>query len=260
MSRNKKKKQDHHIPRKIFLIIIFTIAQLIFFISPAFKISSIVVLGCDKNVGNEVRSKVSSYYDKHLLIVNTRGIKENLITIHKIKNIDVTKKLPSSIYINITQRNPILQIKTAGLNQLVFLCDDEGVILEQTEKPNDLLPIITLQDKILIGKKIPSERIKAGLSVFNTKNNNINNLIKEVTIDENNNLTLEVQYKKDTFIVKIGKTEDINEKYKILENILQTFDTQGKGYEYIDLRFKEPAIKLESNGAPKDGIQMENIN
>jgi cell division septal protein FtsQ len=160
-----------------------------------------------------------------------------------IRSVYVTKRLPNEIYIRIEKRVPQARIDLGR----IFLVDQAGFLLySKNAELEEKLPLITgLRYRIpypLSGRAYNIAELKLALSLI--KEFGQTNLSRRCKIDQ---LDVSSIANASFFLengpqIKIGDSL-IKERIKMLEVFLKHFNWDLSKIAYIDLRFKEPAVK-----------------
>ncbi len=164
---------------------------------------------------------------------------------------------PNRLYVELTRRRPAALVKLYR----IFSVDQEGVLFAA---PGDLrdtdLPMITgLETKIFgpqVGRKYSNRELNAALNTI--KAFRVNRVlrfykIKRIDVAYPNNFSVFISLPQDTetplwMEIKLGD-EGLKGKMNILANVLMQSKNDLPNMRYIDLRFKDPVIKLKESRA-----------
>lgn len=204
----------------LFIAIIAGIAAFLL-VSPVFNINEISVSGNNKIQATEIESLSQLNIEQNIFRFSKETVKNNIKQNAYIDSVEIKRKLPNKIEINVTERTPAYQIKFG--NAFAYI-DEKGNILEINEE--DLkLPLIT-------GYKTQVEDFKAGnmmqedvtkLDTVNSiirvsKSNEIYDLI--TSIDITNDEEYKVEFKGEGKTAYLGDTSNINDRILLLKEIL----------------------------------------
>ena len=171
MPQKKRIKKVRKIKIKNVLIALFLLIFIILFICGILKakISNIYIIGNDILTDKQIieEAKLSDY--PSFITTKSKDIKNNLLKNNYIKDVKITKKLPTKIYIEITE-NKILAIK------------DDGIILENNkivENTYNITTAPTLTNDI-------SNVMKEFCKYFALVDNTILNKISQIEYSPNN--------------------------------------------------------------------------
>jgi len=190
----------------------------------------------------------------------SRYILEFLPDFQKVKIIRV---LPNRLFVDFVKRNPVALVKLYKY----FSIDSSGVIFNAAAQAADGgLPIIAgLETKILgpkPGVKYSSKDVLLALNIIKeAKDSRVlkNYKISRIDIANPRSISLFIplvkvtaqrpqnfsQKQPDALEIKIGQ-EDIKETIGIISGLLEQERNNLMNIRYIDLRFKEPVIKLKN--------------
>jgi len=177
-------------------------------------------------------------------------------------NIKVVRVLPDRLFIDFIKRKPVAFVKLYRY----FALDKEGVLFYGPQDPQELeLPVISgLETKIFgpkPGKKYNIKEIELALNIIReVKRNGAFKKYKITKIDianpANTSIFISLTPKAPDYSrggavaafenleVKIGQ-DNIKEKIIILAGLIGQEKSDLNNIKYIDLRFKEPVIKLK---------------
>lgn len=244
------------------LCILLVLILLVFFLKfNIFKINNLEVLGRNLDCVNKEQIKESiGIYGKSFLNVDTESITKKLKEkFYCIKSINYSKKIPDTIKIDISTRNPLYQIKklkeiessasslfeifatpSAITSEEIYLVDDEGVIFAKTDNAGNLPSIFVFNANLYLGGKISNNYSENILKILNEIQ--IFNLDISISMINMDNLYL---FSYPRIIFKLNS--DMRAQIASLQLILEKSKIDSSKVEFIDLRFDKPIIKI----APK---------
>lgn len=205
----------------LFIAIIAGIAAFLL-VSPVFNIKEISVSGNNKIQATEIESLSQLNIEQNIFRFSKETVKNNIKQNAYIDSVEIKRKLPNKIEINVTERTPAYQIKFG--NAFAYI-DEKGNILEINEE--DLkLPLIT-------GYKTQVEDFKAGNMMQEedvTKLDTVNSIIRVsksneiydmiTSIDITNDEEYKVEFKREGKTAYLGDASNINDRILLLKEIL----------------------------------------
>lgn len=205
----------------LFIAIIAGIAAFLL-VSPVFNIKEISVSGNNKIQATEIESLSQLNIEQNIFRFSKETVKNNIKQNAYIDSVEIKRKLPNKIEINVTERTPAYQIKFG--NAFAYI-DEKGNILEINEE--DLkLPLIT-------GYKTQAEDFKAGNMMQEedvTKLDTVNSIIRVsksneiydmiTSIDITNDEEYKVEFKGEGKTAYLGDASNINDRILLLKEIL----------------------------------------
>lgn len=249
----KKYKQEKKKEKKLsiftrFLIFLFKflvfaglITAFILYV-PVFKVSAAQVTGLFYLEKDALDSQLEDIQGRNIVFLNKREIKETFLANSYVKEVEVVRKFPNKILVNIRERAPVALLVTSdGFIQI----SDDSVFLDIRQSPGGYnLPLITGIELYAIpgvGKKIISPALEEALQIISGSNRFMMGKIAEINIDNERIIA----YTRNGITVLIGGAEDIDNKLKILESIMEDIvdvSISVSEIEHIDLRFKDTYV------------------
>lgn len=235
---NKKKKSQRKITRKknrrilkisLLLLIIFGVIIFIF-ISPVFNIRKIDITGNEIINSDTIESLSGIRINENIFRISKKSIKNRLKENPYINEVEISRKLPGTVELNIDERKVAYQVKV--INSYVYL-DYQGYILEISSKEKQV-PLIegfsTDQDTILKANRLSGvdiEHLKVLLKIMeNAQKNEIAKLISKIIIKDNEYI-LDLKEEKKT--VYLGNAKDITIQMYYVKSIIDNEkDKEGK--------------------------------
>lgn len=224
----------------IFLGALFTVRNLLklFKASDYFKIKDIIIFS-EENIVD-----LSYLKGENIFTVDLQKEAGYLMEQYPIyRKISLVRILPNRISINFIKRKPVAVIKLYRY----FYVNEEAILFDMPEElENQDLPLILgLETKIFgpkIGRRYNIKELTIALNII--KELNLNRALKDYKIKRidvanlsNASFTIkELEIKLDAYNIK--------DKFNILAGLLNQLKNDLNNIKYIDLRFKEPVIKL----------------
>ncbi len=161
------------------------------------------------------------------------------------KKIRVIRILPNRLFVDFIKRKPLAYIKLYR-----YFCVDEDMVLFDASgqlEEKDLPVILGLDTKIFGPKSGKIYNIKElALALNIIKEVRRNKMSKVYAIDriDVTNLSNASFFILNVLEIRVGQ-DDIKDKIDILNSLLIQLKNDFGNIKYIDLRFKEPVIKLK---------------
>lgn len=244
--------------KKTFVIILLTV---IFFflviaalISPMFQIEEIQITGNEQLNneqifdlggigGNDENAKNVGGVGSNIFLFNSGRAKSNLYTSNYIKRVKITKRLPSTIVINIEERK--VRGYVPFMNRYLYIDMDGRVIDIQPEKAK--------QHPVIIGLKFDSFSMGDILTVNNGYSldyvvqisklidaYDLNDVMLRLDVSDKDNIHLYV----NKIDVLFGTIDDAYKKVATLNEVLKQIDTNEAGTLDISDTDNNPSFKL----------------
>ncbi len=255
--KNNKTKAVKHKKGKIrkqakivFGIIFFIIIAILLLCSPIFDIRNIEIIGNSKNSKEKIISFSGLELHTNIFKFNKGLVKEKIKENAYIESVELTRKLPSTVQIEIEEREVKYMLQFA--DSYVYI-NNQGYMLEISNEKLDV--------PILIGFTTDLSNIKAGnrinvadLNKMNmvikiyevAKSNGLGELITKIDISNEKNYTIILE--KEGKTVYLGDCSELNTRILYLKSILET--SQGKSGELflnVDLNSQEAYFRPSGN-------------
>ena len=269
-NKKKTKKPKISIPKinwrfKLFILeILILLGGLtwFFYFSPVFEIVSAKVIGSQRIAGQEVESVIFDqknevkfiFWDqKNIFFFDLAELKNLLNKLYYLEEINIAKKLPGQIIVNLREKDYAAIWHEAGK---YYYIGEEGRIIEEAD-PENIKPNYPMIDKkegnSVTGKKIIGEveRIKYALQLFKKfKNKRLNRIDEDAWFEAGNFIldsatsTVKMSIKtcvqkecQDGPLAYFNSQENIQRQVtKLLTLIKEKLKNDLVGKEYIDLR------------------------
>ena len=258
--KNKKSKKNKKVNHKkgkmrkqakvVFGIVIFIVIFILVLCSPIFDIKNIETEG-NSQISNEKLISISSLQlHTNIFKFNKGIIKEKIKENAYIDTVEVTRKLPSTVQITVTERVPKYMLQFA--DSYVYI-NNQGYMLEISNEKLEipiLIGFTTDLSNIKAGNRINVEDLKKMDMVIKiyeaAKSNGLGELITKIDIsnEKNYSIILEKEGKK----VYLGECTELNTRILYLKSILETLNGKsGELFLNIDLNSQEAYFRPSSN-------------
>lgn len=249
-SKNKKdevqKEKNLNILKAIALICVFGVLMIVLFSSSLFNISTILVEGNSKLSDEKVISISSIELHTNMFALNKSQIKSKLKENSYIENVKISRKLPSTLVINIDERIPTYMLQFA--DSYVYI-NNQGYMLEISNEKIDV-PILTGfttdLSNIKPGNRINSDDLKKMgmvIKIYQTlENNDIAEILSKIDMSNEKNYTLffDSEQKK----AYLGNASDLSTRIVCLKGILETMaGKSGEIFLNVDLNTEKPYFR-----------------
>ena len=230
----KKKKKVSIIPKIAVLFLIIIAIGIFAFISPIFNIKAIEVNGNNKIDKDTVISLSGVNIGKNIFQVSKKQVINSIKENQYINNVDVKRKLPGTLEINVEERKIAYQVKV--INSYVYL-DYQGYILEVSSN-KEKVPLIegftTNQDTLLNGKRLDNNDIKLLRTILRimetAKTSEIDKLISKILVKDNEYI---LELSKENKLVYLGDATDLTNRMTYVKIIVDK--EKGKtGKAFVD--------------------------
>jgi len=218
-----KTKKNSLLPLKIFGCIILFIGIIIFlFCSSLFNIKNIEVEGNVKLSENKVISLSTLELDTNMFRFNKSEIIKKIKENAYIENVTISRKIPSTVKINIKEREATYMLQFA--DSYVYI-NNQGYMLEISNEKLEI-PILvgftTDLSNIKAGNRINVDdlnKMKMVIEIYETaRANELNELISKIDISNPKNYTIVLE--KEGKTAYLGDGSELNPRMLCLKSIL----------------------------------------
>lgn len=224
----------------VLLILFFILLTFISFLfSPFFDVRDFVFHSRSEFNKNELRTNINKFYGKNLLFLNEDELKNSLLNHDLISSVQVEKSFPSTIHVVIEERKAVAWLKNND-QKLIFSAD--GIILGEVDLKEELaVPQFENFPYYFSSNKLEFPHFTDDIiKVLNELEPNFLEKINKVNYQDD----IYKLYLKKGGGVNLGRNNDLEEKFAILDSILN--NNQEGEIDYINLQVsKHPVIKLK---------------
>lgn len=242
----KKRNRNKRIIKISLLFILFIIVILCAMFSPLFNIKTIEVNGNKIVTKNEIISLSKIQIEENSFKLSKGKIKKQVKENAYIQDVKITRKLPSTILIEVEEREPAYLLEYASSYVVI---DKQGYMLEiKTEKIE--LPIIqgevTETSNFVVGNRLCTEDLER-LGVISkiaelAKVNDIYTIITGIDISNKENIKL--IFETEEKVAYLGDSTNMNTKILMIKSILEKEEGKpGEIFLNFDLNKKNPIFR-----------------
>lgn len=244
--RGKMRKQA----KVLFGIIIFIVLLILLLCSPIFDIKKIEVSGNSKLSDEKIISFSSIELHTNIFNFNKGLVKEYIKENPYVESVEVIRKLPSTIQIEINEREPKYMLQLA--ESYVYI-NNQGYMLEVTNEKLDipiLIGFTTDLSNIDEGNRIDVKDLKKMDMVIKiyeaAKSNGLGDLITKIDISNEKNYSIILETEGKT--VYLGDCSELNTRILYLKSILETLQgKRGELFLNVDLNSQDAYFRPASN-------------
>ena len=160
----------------------------------------------------------------------------------RIEEVNIERKFPATIVINIIERKPTAIIQTEYGYAVI---DKRGIVIRTESALTDGdYPMITGKklDNILLGDKIEEPDVLNALEFINHLSEKGAKEFSEINIGNQKNL---MAYTRNGISVRLGAAGDLGKQATLAENMVNDVEARGLSVEYLDANMANPFIKLK---------------
>jgi cell division protein FtsQ len=208
------------------------------FFSPLLAVREIRLSGATYTTAADVERIVGLDSSDNLLLLSTDEVTEAVLTLPWVKSADVERKLPGTVKLTVTEREPAL---TVALGEERYLVDRRGRVLAEGQTADDLPVLAGLEvESPEPGQRFSSTELKTALAAFSSMPRSLRRDVRAVFAPTVERITFQMS---DGIQVRYGAAEEMNSKNEVLEVLLARLRAEGSTASYVDVRVPEaPAV------------------
>ncbi|MCD4785770.1 MAG: FtsQ-type POTRA domain-containing protein [Candidatus Eremiobacteraeota bacterium] len=243
-ARHKRPSRSAMVVRKVFIISLFVLSQLLFYYSDFFKLRHVYVHGNTRVTQKTIIDTAKIPMEQNIVTLPLNEFCKRLYAIHWFSHVKVKWNVPGRVDIYVVERTPAILVRRMNKPSQWYACDDEGMVLQKASpREKKRYPLLVIEDEIKVGKKIPAEKIKTARKLDPWVPEEIKKNAIYYYVDERLEAIIFCRKNGRVFKIKLGKIENIEHKMKVLMALSNLIEDKGIKAEYFDVRFKEPVFK-----------------
>lgn len=250
---NHRVSGSNNVPKKVFVVLIFLLAQLFFFTSDFFRLHAVEIEGMEHVKGPELVAFSELQWGRHLWLLDLRKYHDRIVQMLWVEDVRLSKIYPGTLKVEIRERHPSICVASADAPAVWYGADREGLVL--LKMPDDLVagyPRLILDDKIVKGSLLDRERINEVLDFIALLPSGLREKVGVFMLDGGGYLSFHYRPLTKDIEVKVGRPEQMKEKLEIFSSMIEQMKGSLQYIEYIDLRYSEPVVKVVRPAAGKN--------
>lgn len=242
--RHKKRSAAPIFGLWLFLLFSCLLAFYCFINSSFFAIRHYQIEGNTRMTKEQVVEQAGLITGTNIFRANIQQATERMTLLPSMKNVAIRRKVPGTILIKITERDPVALVVSQGG---FIVVDDEGVCLETIAELQDLqLPVISGVSTVEAyrpGSRMDTPGLNAALQLIARMDKALLENVAEIIAPSPLSLTLKTLQGLE---IRFGEPVELERKVKTMEDLLVGYNAiiNSGTVEYIDLRYDTaPVIK-----------------
>lgn len=234
----KRKKRNRRIKFFIKLVLIIGLISggIVFALtSPIFNIKNINVLNNNQLSSDTIISLSELKQEENIFKFYSKKVKDKIKENPYIENVKIHRKLPSTIEIEIEEREPKYSVDFMGKYAYI---NKQGYLLEISEDSKQLPILIgssTAEENMVLGNRLDNEdltRLEDVIKIMNSATEKkLDKMVTSIDISDKNNYSIYLEQEKKK--VHLGETNNLSNKMLYVVSIIE--QEQGKeGDIYVD--------------------------
>lgn len=242
-----KEKKLFSKPFVFFLILLFLLTVLYsLYIHPFMQISDIYISG-NKNISDEqIISQMSNPIGENILIYNVADSEERINAIDSVDGVEIKKVFPNLLSIEVDESYPLFYQEE---KDKTYYIDNKAKIVENGPETNEgLIKIRGAKLRNITGENFTSSEASLNFVKAIQEFSYIDK-VKEIDLENK----AEIGIMLNDIDVKFGDLNNISDKLKLLDKILNDIDQKGVLAVQIDLdNGKNPRVKVDDQSFSED--------
>jgi cell division protein FtsQ len=216
------------------------------FLSPLLAVERVVVVGGHHVSAEEVAAAAGLGSGGNLLLLSTERVGERVAGLPWVRRARVTRRLPDTVRVKVTERRPAMVLSTAGAK---WTLDRAGRVLGQGAAGR-ALPVLggVRTDDVAPGEILSGGEVGAALEVWTSLPRALRNRVAGIFAPSPERITLALD---DDTVVRYGAAESMAAKSSVLRALLARVRAEGTSVAYVDVRVPaSPAVSTVGAQAP----------
>jgi cell division protein FtsQ len=211
--------------------------------SPYFRVQHIDVRGLTSLSTEEVVVACGLAEDENIFDVDIGGLASRVRAIPRVDKVLVSRRLPSTIVIQVQERLPVAVLPYAG-----YFVEVDGagtaIGLEESYRANELplLTGLTLRS-VKVGYRVDAPELPLALAIAAALPERVLRRVSEINFDESRGFSLYMQSHTQALLGS-GTEAELKSRVAVLDALLARIEEEGKHATYVDVRFeKRPVVR-----------------
>jgi cell division septal protein FtsQ len=234
--------------RQIFWLLLFGLAQRIFFMSPMWRLETVSVTGNSRLASAAILQEAGLQPGCHLFELPLHEAEQRITQLHWIQNVAVRRSFPSGAVIRVQEKTPVLAVArdTASVPAFPkkwFVVSNEGQVLAAAgASGDDKLPRVLVRHPLAVGTILHPRLVSTVLACLRQIPPETTRGMSLMRADGEGDLAIVVKVDGKPVEVKLGDADHTRYKLAVLKALLGRLQVENKPIAYIDLRYGDPAV------------------
>lgn len=242
-----KEKKLFSKPFVFFLIILFLLTVLYSLYSHTFMQISDIYISGNKNISDEqIISQMSNPIGENILTYNIADSEERINAIDTVDGVEIKKVFPNLLSIEVDESYPLFYQEE---KDKTYYIDNKAKVIENSPENNEgLIKIRGAKLRNITGENFTSSEASLNFVKAIQEFSYIDK-VKEIDLENK----AEIGIMLNDIDVKFGDLNNISDKLKLLDKILNDIDQKGVLAVQIDLdNGKNPKVKVDDQSFSED--------
>lgn len=242
-----KEKKVFSKPFVFFLVILFLLTVLYSLYSHTFMQISDIYISGNKNISDEqIISQMANPIGENILTYNIADSEERISSIDTVDGVEIKKVFPNLLSIEVDESYPLFYQEE---KDKTYYIDNKAKIIENSPENNEgLIKIRGAKLRNITGENFTSSEASLNFVKAIQEFSYIDK-VKEIDLENK----AEIGIMLNDIDVKFGDLNNISDKLKLLDKILNDIDQKGVLAVQIDLdNGKNPRVKVDDQSFSED--------
>jgi len=219
--------------------------------SSLFNVRSIEVNGLNRLNREDIVALSGFQLGEHIYEANLNKAQTMIKTNFWVEQVEVERKLPSSLIINIRERVPVAAVIT---QESLYIVDFSGMLLLKQKLLNGLsvIPIAGvsgIDPDMKLGTTLENDGVAVALAVIRQMDEHSSAVVSELDVSNQQNIVAHLSYGVDCYL---GDKSNFGQKFSVAMEILQSERQKGllESVNYIDVSLPEQPVLSYLNNDP----------
>lgn len=204
--------------------------------SSFFLVDEIEIHGLNRIQPEEITAVSGYAKNMNIFDVDLIALGERVSANPRVEKVQVKRSLPSTLVVNVSERNPAAVIPYSGYYILV---DAEGLAMGMVESYRERdLPLITgvRPQQVLVGKQVEVKELRYALLVAGLLPPNVAKEVSEINFAEATGISVYMQ-SGIWVTLGLGTRKEYETRFDVLNSLLVKLKEEKRRATYIDVRF-----------------------
>jgi len=228
--------------RKVSLVGLFLLGQVLFLFSHVFRLEEVVVRGHQRLSEQAVVRQAALAPGTYLWALSPRRIAARLHGLREVRTVSVSLALPGRVTLEIRERQPVAVLAASDGAGPWLEVDAEGVLLGQARAPVTV-PRLKLKGLDPARGVVDATPILVALKARRWLEPNLPAPAEGYLVDDARAVSVETRLLGTPLVVRVGPLQNMEYKMHVLRAIIDRLKTERRAAVVIDLRYSSPVVR-----------------
>lgn len=235
--------------RRVFLCLLFLLAQMVFFSSELFAVHDVSVTGLRHVNRDFVLAESGLQEGDSLWTLTPQSLERRIKALHQIEHASVSFEIPGRVGVAVQERPARYLAAMVEGKPRWFEIDREGVVLRPAPEGSKL-PRLLLEQPVIEGSRVDPVMVATAREAVAWVEGLLPSHSWFYQVDRRYGVTVKSSIHGSPLTIKLGQMERMEYKMSVLKALLKRQKNPKERATAIDLRYASPVVKL-LNPPPK---------